>query len=487
MSSGGRRGIAAVLIAILALPTPVAAHAFGARYDLPLPLWLYLTGAGMTVALTFLLLALFARAGTGRARFRGIVIPQLTQIFSTALGQITLRVLATLLFALILVAGFFGQQNPIHNLGPTLVWVIWWVGLAFFVALIGNIWPALNPWTAIYDGVAAALRAGRPQQRSEAWLDRPPPVDVWPSVLLFAVFVWLEIVSDAGERPFTLACLIVSYSILTWGGMAICGRDKWLKSGEAFHQAFALLGRFALFGRHEGQIVLRPFGAGLITSKPVHPSMTAFVILMLSTVTFDGFVETPVWASILDWLSESRPLRPLLLSVQTQGIDLLIAIKTTAFLLFPLAFMAIFRLFCSVSHAFAGPDASTSELANTLVLSLVPIAIAYHIAHYLSYLLLAGQLIIPLASDPFGWGWNLFGTAGRAMDVGIINAATVWYVAIVAIVAGHAIAVWIAHVMALALYGNPRQALLSQMPMLVLMVLYTMTSLWILSQPIVEV
>ncbi len=117
--------------------------------------------------------------------------------------------------------------------------------------------------------------------------------------------------------------------------------------------------------------------------------------------------------------------------------------------------------------------------------SLVPIAIAYHLAHYLSYLLVAGQFIIPLVSDPFGVGWNIFGTAGYRLEIGVVGAKFVWYTAVIAIVVGHVIAVGVAHVVASRAFGSASAALKSQYPFLVLMVGYTMVSLWILSQPIV--
>ena len=75
----------------------------------------------------------------------------------------------------------------------------------------------------------------------------------------------------------------------------------------------------------------------------------------------------------------------------------------------------------------------------------MPIAVAYHLAHYFSLLLTAGQFIIPLASDPFGFGWNLFGTAGYKVDLGILSPYVFWYGAVALIVAGHVIAVVLAH------------------------------------------
>ena len=465
--------------------TPVFAHAFGARYDLPLPLAFYLSGAGAAVALTFVLLAVFASGP--RQRVRAFEIDLTHAVFGRIVlcepPRLVLNAIGVFIFALIVATGLFGVQSPIKNFAPTMVWVIWWVGLAFIVAFIANLWPALNPWSTLFR-LAERFLPGQQYRRY------PESLGVWPSVVLFLGFAWLEIVSDFADKPRSLVILIAFYSVLTWTGMAIFGRARWVASGEAFNQAFGLLGRFAVFAvtdsGSERRVVLRPLGAGLIQFSPMHRSLTAFVLVMLSTVTFDGFVETPAWAGFLDWLAQDQTVRPLLLWLQSHGIDLLIASKTVALLAFPLVFFAIYSGFCGVSVKLAGGEVAFADFANTLVLSLVPIAIAYHVAHYLSYLLLAGQLIIPLMSDPFGWGWDLFGTAQYTMDITVINAKTVWYTAVAAIVLGHVLAVWIAHVQALGLYTSARPALRSQIPMLALMVLYTMLSLWILSQPIVE-
>jgi hypothetical protein len=132
------------------------------------------------------------------------------------------------------------------------------------------------------------------------------------------------------------------------------------------------------------------------------------------------------------------------------------------------------------------PFATTLFLLRRFVFTLVPISLAYHIAHYFSYLLIGGQYAIPFLSDPFLLGWNLLGTVSYRVDVGLVDPRLQWYVAIIAIVLGHVIAVWLAHVTALRTFSRPRTALATQLPMLSLMVAYTMCSLWILSQPIVE-
>jgi hypothetical protein len=150
----------------------------------------------------------------------------------------------------------------------------------------------------------------------------------------------------------------------------------------------------------------------------------------------------------------------------------------------PLILSAFYLAAIGLMKRMAG-GATLAALSGTFVLTLVPIAIAYHLAHYFSLLAIAGQFIIPLASDPFGHGWDLFGTTLYRVDIGVVDARFIWYLSVVAIVTGHMIAVWLAHVAALHVYRDPALVRRSQYPMLVLMVGYTMLSLWILAQPIV--
>jgi len=192
----------------------------------------------------------------------------------------------------------------------------------------------------------------------------------------------------------------------------------------------------------------------------------AFVIVVLAGVTFDGLLETPLWLEIVR-------LTPV---TQTLGTILL-----------PLLFFGVYLGFVQLSRILGGGgEGGLRRFAAAYAFSLVPIAIAYQVAHFYTYLLIQGQMMISLVSDPLGWGWNLFGTADFEPRYGIVGAGFVWYSQVALIVAGHVIAVYLAHSISLRLLRDPGRALRGQLPMLVLMVLYTMTSLWILAQPIVE-
>jgi hypothetical protein len=222
---------------------------------------------------------------------------------------------------------------------------------------------------------------------------------------------------------------------------------------------------------------LRPFGAGLSETRGISPSMVAFVLLLLSTVTFDGVTATPAWAALDSALYDA--LSPL-------GSARATVITTLGLMACPLVFAGVYLVFADWMATLGDRRLSTGTVARLFVLSLVPIAIAYHLAHYFTYLLIQGQLVIGLVSDPFGFGGDLFGTARYRPDIGIVGARFAWYTAVIAIVVGHIVAVYVAHVVAIREYAAPRAARRSQLPMLVLMVGYTMVSLWIIAQPIVE-
>ncbi|MDX1575824.1 MAG: hypothetical protein R3285_06505 [Kiloniellales bacterium] len=457
------------------------------------------------MALSFVVMALFVREGPGgrapwRVELTGSWFGRLpTQAWIVA----PLQALSVAVFLLILLAAFFGDPNPTRNFAPTFVWVVWWIGFAYLQALIGDLWRVVNPWRVVFIWAETLLRQAGWRACPAAY---PAWLGHWPAVLFFWIFAWLELVSDAAERPASLGVLILIYSGLTWAGMAAFGRETWLDRGEAFTVVFGLLARFAPLasgGRPAGEtgdevedtkgLTLRPYGVGLLTARPLGTSATCLVLLMLATVTYDGIGETPLWAGFLDWVVVSESLRAPLLALQRSGVDLLAFLRTLGLLVTPLLFFAVYAFFSRLTARAVvraggpgGPGASTCVAAGAFVLTLVPIALAYHLAHYLSFLLLAGQFLLPLASDPLGLGWDLFGTANRAIDIGIVSIKAVWWIAVVAVVVGHVYAVYLAHAMALRLYGSGRAALVSQLPLVLLMIAYTMISLWILSQPIVE-
>jgi len=478
----GRAAIG-VTICSLAAAGDAHAHGFGARYDLPIPLPLYLGGAGLTVAVSFVMLAAFMRSAPGSNAYWHFDVTR--TFFGRLLAApgflLACRALAVALFLLVVAAGLFGVQSPLKNVAPVMVWAIWWVGMAYISALLGDLWALVNPLDTLFAWAEALHARIRPGRNLASGVHYPGALGAWPAVVLFVVFVWMELVWDHSDTPAYLAAAMLAYAALTWLGMLVFGRAQWLSRGEVFALVFGLLARFAPTevrdaGADGRRVWLRPYGVGLLASEPVPPSIVVLVLAMLAAVCFDGFMETPLWARLLE--RHAPELSGNADATRTW-------ISTGGVIGTPLLFVAVYLLFCRLSIGCGGARASLMRVAGLYVLTLVPIAIAYHLAHYLSFLTMAWQYLIPLASDPFGFGWDLFGTKSHFIRIGLIDARAVWYIAIGAIVSGHIAAVYLAHCVALRSNPDLRTALRSQWPMVALMVCYTMTSLWIIAQPIV--
>ena len=463
--AGRISALAAALL--LSRPDVAAAHAFPRPYDLPLPLSHYLLGAGGAVAVSFLAaLGLIRRPMA--ARERAVALPA----GPTEALLLAVQVLSVALLGLLVAAGVFGNQGDWdRNILPVAVWVAWWVGMAFACALAGDLWAVVNPWAAV----------GRWAFRRPPPFRLPEAVGVWPGVMLFLVFAWIELVWPSNAVPARLACAILVYSVLTWGAMALFGTEDWLRRGEVFALVFGLFARFAPVAGHRDEtgrpwLVLRRYGVGLAAGPLPSVSMTALVIVVLATVSFDGFAETPAWGRLAGagiGLLYQTGFVGAFGYVAAQSL-----VKTAGLLAAPLVFAALYLAACSLAARLHG--SSTGGVARWFVLSLVPIAIGYHLAHYFSYLIVQGQMILPLASDPFGSGRDIFGLRDRPLDIDAVDMRLIWIVAVGGIVLGHAAAALLAH--GAALRASMRPA--AQMPLALLMVGYTVLSLWILSQPI---
>lgn len=467
-------GLAAVM---LVMARPAAAHAFGARYDLPLPLGLYLAAAGAAVAASFLGGMMFMGAAGRRSLTLEIEFPLWAgRAVSTLLGVGGLLVLGVLLGA-----AFSGPQEAVRNLATVGIWVIWWVGFLLFSALVISLWPQVDPFQKV--SRLAARAVGRPW--TEGAPEMPAVAGLLAPIGLLAI-AWLELISDWSESPQALGLLVALYLLVSIAGGLAFGQH-WFRIADPLNRILAALGRVApLAIADRTTLRLRPPGEGLLERHAQPFGEVALVCGLIGIVLFDGLSETPAWAAVLDFVSESRTLRPPLLWLRDQGADLMKVIRTLGLFATVLAFYTAYQLLVVVMQALVKSGLGREELARHFVGTLLPIAVAYHLSHYVSYLLLAGQLILPAASDPFGRGWDLFGTADRSIDIGVIGAEQVWWIAFMALIAGHALSVLVAHRRAVVLFLDPRRAALSQFPMTLAMIGLTVLSLWILSQPITE-
>ena len=461
--------------AFASVPAVAFAHGFGQRIDLPLPLYIYLFGAGAVVMLSFILLALASR------RFSEMLYAYPTFNLST---QAWFRALSSrwvltpvkfffvAFFLVALASGIWGDQNPAFNMLPTVVWILFAVGVPFTSAFLGNIWAVINPLKTLFEYVEALLR--RPVVLiKDGW---PATWGVWPALILLFVFRWVENVSLDSAIPFPLAIFVLTYALVTFAGMALFGKETWLQKGDPFSVFFSFLSRFSITEartqENKTEVYLRPPAVGLLRGDADF-SQTAFVLLMLSSVAADGVLTTPIFQNAFSTLlSFGLPWSV----VGTLGLAGLFAV-----------FVFVYYGFSYLTRAVSGDTSPLILVAQKFIYSLLPISIAYEVAHYLSILVVEGQRLIYLISDPFGRGWNLFGTANYDISYTVLNLKLLWNLQVGLIIVGHVIAVIVAHAMAERYFNDSRKALISQYPMLALMIFYSCLSLWIMAQPIIGI
>jgi len=467
------------------------AHAFGERYELPVPVWLFVVGGALTVTVTFVVVALFASGGADRYAEASLDLAPtaLGRILCHPLTRTIAKAIGVFVLALTLVTGFFGNADPLKNPAPTLVWVVWWYGFSYIVMLVGNPWPLVNPWRTLFDWAARAnprahIRIRSGQNEPERYRAYPTWLEAWPAVGLLLAFYWLELIFPFSATPAVLGILIVLYSAVTWAGMAAYGPEAWLANVDPFHRVFDIFSRFAPLAPAdtrgaEPALVLRPYAAALLQRGQGHVSVAVacFVIAMLAGVLFDGLLGSGHWTAVENAV---HALDPKLGDVGWIGVH------TAAFLIFWLAVLGLFLLTCALMAATAGGGIGALDYARAFAATLIPIAVGYHFAHTFSYLLIQGQAIVPLISDPFGLGWDVFGTRDYKVNIMVMSTKTAWYLAVGAIVTGHSVSVYLAHVAADRLLANRARALRCLVPMTVLMVVYTIVSLQILAEPLVR-
>jgi hypothetical protein len=453
---------------------PIFLHGFGVRYDLPLSLSLYIITAAAVVVISFVLVAVFAGEKVGPT---AVEYPRRELTLLRGLPRLRwLRVLGGTLGVLfllaIMVTGWFGSSKPDGNPAEYLTWIYFWAGLVVLTGLLGPGWDWVNPFEAL-DALIRSVRGI--SDPSATGPDRLARVGIWPAAFLFFSFACLELTSGYANRPWLVAWLALGYTVLTVGGMQWFGARSWLQHVEFFTILFSILARLGPVQVEGDRIYVRLWGAGLLDSWGRGWDRIVFIILMLSSLAFDGIIATPLWQDIVS------NLQPLWLPLGQWGF---FAVRTFGLIDLTLLFLVVFVAFMRLVMYFGFVEVDALATTTLFGLTLVPIAWVYNFAHNYSYLTIQAQGLFPLLADPFARGWHLLPTQGYQPSFALAQASTVWYVQVVLIVLGHVIAVFLAHLRAGERFQTASNALLSQYPMLLLMVLYTMTSLWILAQPI---
>ena len=466
--------------------TPAAAillHGFGERpYDLPIPLAFYLYAAAGVVVISFVLVVLFAgdQVGAKALQYPRRPVPALALMARSRWPRIAGGAIGVAGLLAIVITGLFGSADNLLNPAEYLTWIYFWAALVILSGLVGNLWYLLNPWAAIYDAVA---KLGLPSPRLRRGAPRAAgSPGVWPAAAAYFAFACLELTTGMANRPWLLATVALVYTAVTLAGMALFGRDEWLEHCEGFTVLFGIIARFGPIEAERDEtgrismVYLRPWGVGLLKPSATGWDRVVFVILMLSTLAFDGILATSAWQDF------TVALEPIWLPLGAFGFFF---VRTLGLVLLSIAFLVVFIAFMELVVYLGKRSVDLRATVSAFALTLVPIALVYNAAHNYNYVVVQSQGLIPLLNDPLAKGWHLWpAVAGFTPNLALAQSSTVWYAQVVLIVLGHVVAVYLAHLRAGERFRTAQRALQSQYPMLVLMVMYTMTSLWILAQPI---
>jgi hypothetical protein len=499
MSRNRRRSALAYLgllgaAVLLAGPAPALGHAIGQAFTLPVPLTLYLAGAGLAVAASFVVSVVVVQPSTDTPRYP--VLP--VSPTAASLTSVLLQVVGLVWWIGTIYAAFAVDRSS--PLPVVLFWIGIWVGAPITAVLLGNPWTSLSPFRTLY---ALLERAGRlvGLDRLDAGLAYPVRLARWPAVVLLFIAIWAELILPGKEAPDAVGRLLLAYTLVTLLGMLLFGRVAWLRSGELFEVLLGWFGRIGPLGRRvvepaacdgcteqcdparcidcpecataaqpgERRVELRPWFAGLTEVRGSGWSDAAFIVLALAGVTYDGLQQTGFWGSLM------TPIYAAAIPV-FGALNTVIIIPTAGLLGVWLAFMAAFSAAARLTRNLHDParrPAPIGMMAGSYASTLLPIAAGYLIAHYLTELIQVAVWLPTLLTDP---------VANVAPLLDWIPVSAVWYLSVGAIVVGHVVAVVLAH--RIALRDSPLRPVLAGLPLVVLMVGYTVLSLWIIAAPI---
>ncbi len=469
---GALISLCTVLFFVLVPGVASAHNVGGTRFDAPLPLSLLFAGAGGTVALTGIWLAVTDRSAADVGTYTVATLDARTVRWVSRIG-------AAVFFIGVLTAvvvGFLGRQVAAENFATVFTWSVWFRGLGLVAILVGSPWRMLSPWRALYRGLCwleddeLALLDGYP-----SWLGS------WPAVAGFVVLIGiLENLTVVPQSPALTTGLLAVYALTMVGGAVLFG-PVWFARADPLGVLYRLFGRVAgvSAARSGGtiEISFRPPWRGC-TSPVAGPAVVVFVVAAVYTVSFDGFTNTRQYQSLL---FSARDLVGI-------GSTMEVLLYVVGLLVFSGVFILTVLVGDSIGVADRTDSAVTTDggqlawlgAARAFAPTVLPIAAAYDVAHNYPYVIRSTARIAELSAtfldvgvqslEPLGW----------------LSIPVFWGSQVFLIVVGHVIAVVAAHTVAVERYRSLSAARRGHLPLLVLMIGYTVLSLWIISQPVVR-
>ena len=449
-----------LLIVNLAFVCPhrAAAHVSEQGFVLLLPTGAYISAGVAVVAATVLSLFVIP----DRLVQRLFSARELSPVQAQGLTNVT-SVLSLAALCFIIYIGLFGSRDPLSNLMPLAFWTVGWIMLLSLGAFLGNLWIWLNPWMGLYRAIGPA----RPL------MTLPASVGVWPATLTLLAFAAFLLADPAPDDPTRLAMLVAGYWCYVFAGLIVFG-PAWCDQIELGHVLFRAFSKLAPLR------LSAPAGIGgpgwQVVVQPACLAMGAFALMMLGIGSFDGLNETFWWLGVIG-------VNPL----EFPGRSAVIVATLSGLLCSVFALFASFALVVWLGLRIAAAKLRFLQAFGALALCVLPIALVYHIAHYLTAFMVGIQYTLAAVSDPFATGADYLGLEPFRVTTGFFNridtVRLIWTAQAGLVVIGHVWSVLLAHRVATDLIGSPRQAAFATLPLSIFMIAYTFLGLWLLAAP----
>jgi polyferredoxin len=434
----------------------------------------------------------------------------------------SLKMITVFLFIMIILTGLFGIQKPGENLSTILTWTIWWILLVLLILFAGKLWCYVCPWDAIATWMDK-LHLWKVKHSVFSLRKRWPRKlrNIYLAIFLFLGLTWLELGWGVTTKPAITAylalliLLMAIVSVLIFDRKSFCrygcligrisglyalispieirARDKSVcitcKTKDCLHgnakgypcPTYQYLGSMEKntycimcmecinsCEKQNATINLRPFGVDLLKISRARTDEAALVLTMLAMTSFHGLTMTPLWYALIGELERWFGIGYIAAFSIGMGASLA-AVALFYFIIVALTWIIINK------------SIRLKDMLIKYAYCLLPIALFYHLAHNTMHFAMEGGKIVSSISDPFGFGWNIFGTSTLSINP-LINIHTIWILQVLFIMIGHVWSLYIGHHIASHLY-NEKKSLKVELPIFLAMVVYSVMSLYLVAQP----
>ena len=394
--------------------------------DLPIPFDIVLNSSALVVLITFVYL---------KVSWKESIITPRQEVFNDRQNFIG-KLFGIIILFLLVAPGIFGNESSKTSVAPLILWVFLWIGVPVLGLLFGDIYSKFNPLNLF------SLKSEKPES-------------VYFACILFIGLTWFELVWRKPGNPLNIAIVLITLFVCV--NLLRYFLKKSLIEVDPLLLLHYLYSKLKLFNS-------RPYFRSLldnIGNLAKLKGIEYFVLLMIGTVTYDGLRETTFWYNQFGSRTDDM------------------GFSTMMFLIMNLGTILFYRFACFFAIKVGGSDLKLNHVSNLFGHTMLPIAFAYHVTHYLTLLLFESQTFFYRFNDPIGIGMNILNVEEPTINY-FIEPLVIWGIQVTVTLLGHMLSVVLAHDLSVKLFGH-QQSDKTQYIFLFITVALTLQALFVLS------